>query len=76
MKVFEKSIRLSAGEKFLYKGEYKEHQWSELIGKINDKVKESILVLHQRFAPTRPERFNIEYQAIILLEHHNFYNIL
>ena len=60
MKVFEKSIRLSAGEKFLYKGEYKEHQWSELIGKINDKVKESILVLHQRFAPTRPERFNIE----------------
>ena len=60
MKVFERSIRLSAGEKFWYKGEYKEHQWSELIGKENDKIKESILALHQRFAPTRPEKFNIE----------------
>lgn len=60
MKVFERSIRLSVGKKFLYKGENKEHQRSELIGKMNDKVKESILALHQRFAPTRPERFNIE----------------
>lgn len=60
MDVFEKSIRLAVGEKFLYKGEYKEHQYSELIGKINDKVKESIFALHQRFAPTRPEKFNID----------------
>lgn len=59
MKVFGRSIRLSEGANFTYRARFGEHNPKELIEKIVESATESLLRLHDIYAPTRKESINI-----------------
>ena len=60
MKVFERSIRLSAGTQFTYRTRYWKHNPSELVRKITDEAIDSLLKLHVAYASTRLETIHID----------------
>ncbi len=60
MKVFKKSVRLSVGTPFTYRGIQDAHNSKKLIEQMVEQATESVVQLHEIFSPAQPESLNFD----------------
>ena len=63
MKVFKKSIRLTQGTSFIYRGINDKHTPAKLVDQIVEQATDSLFQLHRVCSPALPETLNVDIDA-------------